>query len=184
MANSGAIPVLKIGLAPIVHFRARILILGTLPGEESLRRQRYYGHPRNLFWRILFDVFGEEYESDYEWQKALLRRHRIALWDVLHSAERIGSLDSAIRNPVPNDIAGLLADYPGLDTIAFNGQRAQALFREHIACRLTIPGDRLTLAVLPSTSPTPSRKALSYEEKLARWSQILNAEGLRIHAKE
>lgn len=166
---------LKQGLAPIVDSRARILILGTLPGEESLRQQRYYGHPRNLFWRILFDAFGEEHVSDYERQKALLKRHHIALWDVLHSAERIGSLDSAIRNPVANNIAGLLAETPSLTTIAFNGKRAQALFRQHIAGRLTFPQDRLSLTALPSTSPTPSRNALSYEEKLARWSETLNA---------
>jgi hypoxanthine-DNA glycosylase len=167
--------VLKIGLAPVIDTRARILILGTLPGEESLRLQRYYGHPRNLFWRILFDVFGETYESDYERQKALLKRHRIGLWDVLHSAERIGSLDSAIRNPIPNDIAGLLADYPGLEAIAFNGQRAHALFREHIVRHLGGLEARLSLAVLPSTSPTPSRKSLSYDEKVASWSRTLTA---------
>ncbi len=104
----GNILVLKQSFPPFVDSRARILILGTLPGEESLRLQRYYGNPRNLFWRVLADVFAEPYVIEYEQQKAMLRRNRIALWDVLHSAERIGSLDSAIKNPVPNDIAKLL----------------------------------------------------------------------------
>ncbi len=174
---------LKQSFAPFVDTRARILILGTLPGEESLRLQRYYGNPRNLFWRVLADVFAEPHVVEYEQQKALLKRNRIALWDVLHSAERIGSLDSAIRNPVPNDIAKLLVDYPRLRTIAFNGLRAQSLFRQFIAATLTIPPDNLRLSALPSTSPTPSRKAVTYQEKVARWGAFLNAEG-RIETKE
>lgn len=168
---------LKQSFAPFVDTRARILILGTLPGEESLRLQRYYGNPRNLFWRVLADVFAEPHVVEYEQQKALLKRNRIALWDVLHSAERIGSLDSAIRNPVPNDIANLLVSYPRLRTIAFNGLRAQSLFRQFIAATLTIPPDKLRLSALPSTSPTPSRKAVTYEEKVARWAAFLKAEG-------
>ena len=135
---------LKQSFAPFVDTRARILILGTLPGEQSLRLQRYYGNPRNLFWRVLADVFAEPHVVEYEQQKALLKRNRIALWDVLHSAERIGSLDSAIRNPVPNDIAKLLVDYPRLRTIAFNGLRAQSLFRQFIAATLTIPARQAT----------------------------------------
>ena len=174
---------LKQSFAPFVDTRARILILGTLPGEESLRLQRYYGNPRNLFWRVLADVFAEPHVVEYEQQKALLKRNRIALWDVLHSAERIGSLDSAIRNPVPNDIAKLLLDYPRLRTIAFNGLRAQSLFRQFIAATLTVPPDKLRLSALPSTSPTPSRKAVTYQEKVAQWAAFLNAEG-RIETKE
>jgi double-stranded uracil-DNA glycosylase len=169
--------VLKQSFPPFVDTRARILILGTLPGEESLRLQRYYGNPRNLFWRVLADVFVEPHVVEYEQQKALLKRNRIALWDVLHSAERIGSLDSAIRNPVPNDIADLLVNYPRLRTIAFNGLRAQSLFRQFTAATLTIPLDTLRLSALPSTSPTPSRKPITYEEKVARWAAFLNAEG-------
>jgi TDG/mug DNA glycosylase family protein len=175
--------VLKQSFAPCVDTRARILILGTLPGEESLRLQRYYGNPRNLFWRVLADVFEEPHVVEYEQQKALLKRNRIALWDVLHSAERIGSLDSAIRNPVPNDIAKLLVDYPRLRTIAFNGLRAQSLFRQFIAATLTIPPDKLRMSALPSTSPTPSRKAVTYQEKVARWRAFLNAED-RIETRE
>ncbi len=167
---------LKQGLGPIIDSRARILILGTLPGEESLRQQRYYGHPRNLFWRMIADVFGEPRVTEYEQQKALLKRHRIALWDVLHSAERIGSLDSAIRNPAPNGISELLIAHPRLRTIAFNGLRAEALFRQFIAGTLPVPAEALRVAALPSTSPTPSRKMVSYEEKVARWAAFLNAE--------
>jgi hypoxanthine-DNA glycosylase len=169
--------VLKLSFAPFVDTRSRILILGTLPGEQSLRLQRYYGNPRNLFWRVLADVFSEPHVVEFEQQKALLKRNRIALWDVLHSAERIGSLDSAIRNPVPNDIAKLLVEYPRLRTIAFNGLRAQSLFRQFIAATLTVPADKLRLSALPSTSPTPSRKAVTYQEKVAQWAAFLNAEG-------
>ena len=180
----GNILVLKQSFPPFVDSRARILILGTLPGEESLRLQRYYGNPRNLFWRVLADVFAEPHVIEYELQKAMLRRNRIALWDVLHSAERIGSLDSAIKNPVANDIAKLLTDYPRLRTIAFNGLRAQTLFRQFIAKTITIPRANLRIEALPSTSPTPARKPLSYQEKVARWSAFLNAEGRVEKARE
>jgi double-stranded uracil-DNA glycosylase len=176
--------VLKKSFAPFVDSRARILILGTLPGEESLRLQRYYGNPRNLFWRVIADVFSEPHVIEYEQQKAMLRRNRIAIWDVLHSAERIGSLDSAIRNPIPNDISKLLVDYPRLRTVAFNGLRAQTLFRQFIAKTLTIPHEKLRIEALPSTSPTPARQPVSYQEKVARWSAFLNPEGRVEKARE
>ena len=87
---------MKTGLAPIAGKSSRLLILGSLPGDESIRRQQYYAHPRNHFWPIMAGLLGEELPEDYEKKKAMLLRHGIALWDVLFSAEREGSLDTNI----------------------------------------------------------------------------------------
>lgn len=163
---------LKACLAPIIDQRARVLILGTLAGDESLRRQEYYGHRRNHFWPVIASAIGGPLHESYQHRVAMLTRNRLALWDVLASAERSGSLDSAIRNPIPNDFATLLQAHPSLRTIAFNGQRAHALYRRHIAGLAGVPHGRLTLAILPSTSPAHVRPLA---EKAAQWKATLHA---------
>ncbi len=99
----------KFSFPPIVGANARMLILGTLPGEESLRLQQYYGHPRNHFWPLIAAIFDESLPATYAERDRLLKRNRFALWDVLESAERVGSLDSAIRNPTANEFAKFFA---------------------------------------------------------------------------
>src|SRR5579883_2253754 len=96
--------VLKRSFPPIVDARAKILVLGTLPGEESLRRQEYYAHPRNLFWPIVFGLFGAIPPAAYDQRLRLLAERGIALWDVCRAAERDASSDSTIRREVPNAI--------------------------------------------------------------------------------
>ncbi len=64
----------KTGFPPLIDETARILVLGTLPGEESFRRQEYYGHPRNQFWRILADVYHVPVAENYPERVALLRQ--------------------------------------------------------------------------------------------------------------
>src|SRR5438067_9444883 len=101
-------PPIKRSFPPVVDHRARILVLGTLPGEESLRRGEYYAHPRNLFWPIIFALFGEPPASNYAEKLAFLTAHRIAVWDVCEIGERTASADSAIRMERPNAIGRLL----------------------------------------------------------------------------
>ena len=88
----------KFSFPPIIGANARLLILGTLPGEESLRLRQYYGHPRNHFWPLIAAIFDKSLPAAYAERERLLKRNRSALWDVLESAERVGSLNSAIRN--------------------------------------------------------------------------------------
>ena len=157
------------GLAPVGDERARVLILGSFPGEASLAAARYYGHPRNHFWRLVGSVVAEPLDSmDYETRLARLVERRIALWDVIASCAREGSLDTAIRGEVPNDIAGLLARWTKIGTIAFNGGKA-ASYRRRIAL---FDGARdADLVVLPSSSPANATHSLAVKE--AAWREAL-----------
>ena len=49
---------MKYSFGPVINDGSRILILGSLPGEMSLAMSRYYAHPQNHFWKILYAVFG------------------------------------------------------------------------------------------------------------------------------
>ncbi|AGK56408.1 G:T/U mismatch-specific DNA glycosylase-like protein [Hyphomicrobium denitrificans 1NES1] len=156
----------KYSFPPIVAPDARLLILGTLPGEESLRLQQYYGHPRNHFWPLIAAIFGEAVPADYAERVKLLKRNRCALWDVLESAERSGSSDAAIRNATSNPFAAFFADYPNIRTIAFNGQKARELFRRHVVRPGHVSEQDFTTIDLPSSSPLYTK---SLEEKLSVW---------------
>ncbi len=173
----------KIGLDPVVDASSRVLILGTLPGDESLRRQRYYSHGRNDFWTILSRVYGEVIGADYGERLTFLRRHGIALWDVLASADRPGSLDSDIKEPVVNDFGAFFADYPNIERVGLNGTKADELFGRLVAKRFLLPSS-LQIARLPSSSPTAGKHVCSLDEKVARWhpalivARIINGEKL------
>lgn len=164
---------MKCSFPPVIAQSSRVLILGSLPGEESLRRQQYYAHPRNGFWRVLGAVFEEPVGEAYEARLAFVLRHNLALWDTVQCAERQGSLDQHIQNPQANDFPHLFAEYPGLHTVAFNGGKSAELFRRlaqpHLAPDMLA---RLHLLPLPSTSPA---NAHPLAEKTARWQIIRSA---------
>ena len=122
----------KIGLPPIIGEKSRILILGTMPGDDSLRLQQYYAHRDNQFWKILAEVYGEAIGAEYSERVGFLHRKRLALWDVLRSAEGPGSVDSGIKNEVANDFTTIFPAYTELKAIVFNGGKAQTLFRRHV----------------------------------------------------
>lgn len=155
---------------PIVSSDSRLLILGTLPGEESLIRRQYYGHPRNHFWPIAAAAFGEELPASYDDRIAMLARNRVALWDVLQSAQRVGSLDSKIENPIANDFSAFLARYPGIRTLAFNGNNAHKFFRRFVEKKQDLPLGQIRVLYLPATSPAYARP---FEEKAAKWREAL-----------
>ena len=149
---------------PIVDENCAALILGTMPSVKSLEDGFYYAHPRNAFWPILADIFGEEKPVTIEEKKSLLLRHHIALWDTAASCVREGSLDSAMRDVALNDIAGLLSRYPRLEKIFVNGGEAERLLRR------ALPHPPIPVVRLPSTSPAYT---MSYEKKLAAWREAL-----------
>ncbi len=153
---------------PIIDNNSKIIIIGTMPGVKSLEKQEYYGHERNSFWRIICSLFGHTTISEYSEKKAFLLEHHIALWDVLKACEREGSLDSNIKNPIPNDFEALFQKYPQIKAIYFNGDPAQKLFNKLVIKKiggLDIPQYRL-----PSTSPA---NAIPFEQKLKHWRLVL-----------
>ena len=154
---------------PICAPDARVLIVGSMPSVKSLAEEQYYAHPRNAFWPILFAVFGEEISGDYGKKRALIREHRLALWDVAAVCEREGSLDSDMRDVVYNDFGGLFARCPGIEAILCNGGTAHSLF-----LRSGAAGDRRVFR-LPSTSPAYT---MPFAAKLEAWRQALAREGI------
>lgn len=140
----------KYSFPPVVAPDARLLVLGSLPGERSLAAGRYYAHPQNQFWHLLSPVVGEDLAAlDYPDRLAALRTARIGLWDVVASATRPGSTDAALRDIAPHDIAALAARLPALRAIAFNGATAY----RHGLRQLGDVAARYTIVSLPSSSP-------------------------------
>lgn len=136
-----------------------------MPGIKSLELNQYYGHSQNNFWRFLFLILEEEFSYDYEIRKNLLLKNNIALWDVLQFCDRIGSLDSAIKNEIANDFEDFLEKHPHIDTILFNGQKAAAFFKKYV--HLNKDYQKF---ILPSTSPANASKAL--DTKLNEWKVL------------
>lgn len=127
---------IKRAFDPVVDAQTRLLILGSLPGEASLAAGQYYAHPRNAFWRLMDGVTGRDISSlPYEDRLVALQDIGIGLWDVIASAERSGSLDSAIRSPDTADLRGLIARLPALHAVAFNGGKAARLGLENSRVR-------------------------------------------------
>lgn len=158
---------------PVAGPGARILILGSMPGRESLRMGQYYAHPHNAFWRILGALIGAGPELPYAARLERLQASGLALWDVLHSCRRDGSLDSAIveRSIVANDFRRFLAAQPGIQRVYFNGARAESAFTRYVLPRLPPELAALGYVRLPSTSP--AHAGLSFEQKLKAWREII-----------
>lgn len=155
------------GFEPVAAPTAKVLVLGTLPGQESLRRGEYYAHPRNSFWRVVEALFGISVETPYAERIRRLSDAGVALWDVCAAANRPGSLDVSIRHDtvIANDFTAFLKTHPQLKLICFNGAKAAALFRKHV--RLN---GEIRCVGLPSTSP--AHAAISFTDKVKRWSAI------------
>lgn len=165
---------IKQGLPPVIGERSHTLILGSLPGDESIRTRRYYADPRNQFWTILSRVYQADIEDGYEERIAFLLSHDLALWDVLRSAQRDGSVDYTIRNGDPNDFGPLLRTYPELTAIGFNGRKAYDLFLKYVMKQeRSVWLDRSRVGILPSSSPAPGRYVLPLDEKVVRWREFL-----------
>ena len=156
--------------APIARRDARVLILGSVPGVKSLGAQQYYAHPRNAFWEIMGALCGAARGLPYEQRLERLQDSGIAVWDVLHSAEREGSLDSAIQHAVPNNLAGLLKGCPSVKLIALNGSYAATTFKRYLKTNFE-PRANLRVVTLPSTSPANAR--VSVQRKIEVWRDAL-----------
>lgn len=151
---------------PVVDAHTSVLILGSLPGVQSLAKAQYYGNRQNAFWRLMSAVLATDLVGlDYAARLQTLLAQGFGLWDVVAEAQRAGSLDSAIRQRDDNDLLALLARYPTIRTIGFNGATAARL-------GLKILGERAAhyrIVALPSSSPAYT---LPYEEKLLQWQKL------------
>jgi hypoxanthine-DNA glycosylase len=160
------------GFFPIVSSNASVLILGTMPSEASLLRQQYYGHARNAFWPIMRALLGFDPALCYQERKEVLIENRIAVWDVLQSCSRKGSLDSSINlaTVITNDFAGFFTEYKGIKRVFFNGKMAEKLYRKRILPALNHHFSYLEYQCLPSTSPAYA--SLNFEQKIEAWKVI------------
>lgn len=161
----------KKGLEPLVGENPQVLILGTLPGDESIRKQAYYSNARNQFWKIMNILFKKE--TGEESNEELIKRNGIALWDCCKCATRKGSLDEAfvLNSEEPNDIKSFLDKYPSVKTIVLNGKTTTlGLYNTYFSSI-----DKVKVIALTSTSGM----AGSVEKKIKEWSiinRLLNGE--------
>jgi len=163
MSETGKIDLLIYSFAPFANSESKVLILGTIPGKESLRMNAFYAHPQNAFWKIIFQLYNVPFSKEYQFKKEVLLQNGIALWDVLRYCERRTSLDADIKMEMPNDLHSFLSTHPGISKIYFNGKSAQRYFNKFFS-DLNIPTQ-----VLPSTSPAYTMK---WEQKLSIWQVI------------
>ena len=163
---------LAASFAYVADSDARILILGSIPGRESLKAERYYAHPRNQFWAIMRTLLGFAPDTPYADRLLELQRQGIALWDVMHSCQRAGSLDASIEpdSIQANDFVTFFQDHAPIRRVFFNGATAQATYNKHVLPRL--PALPLRYLRLPSTSP--AHASLSFALKLDAWKHILD----------
>lgn len=151
---------------PIIGDTPRVLILGTLPSKVSLAKQQYYGHPQNKFWRIVYALFEEDYQEDYESKVIFAKEQHIAIWDVCYTALRPGSLDADISMEEPNCIGEFLNKNPSVSVIAFNGKKSEQLFFKYFKKREEIN-------YLSLLSSSPANAAYSFVQKLENWKKII-----------
>ncbi|MGA2707800.1 MAG: DNA-deoxyinosine glycosylase [Steroidobacteraceae bacterium] len=166
-------PAASIGFAPVAGESARILILGSLPGQTSLQRGEYYAQPQNVFWRVMGALFGAGPNLSYAERTRRLVERDVAVWDVCASAQRVGSMDASIESNsvVENDFAAFYAAHPHIELIGLNGAAAATLYERRVFGRLIAPYAGIRRERLPSTSP--AHASMSYEAKLAAWKAFV-----------
>lgn len=152
---------------PIIGKQPKVIILGSLPGEKSLELQQYYGFPQNRFWKIMFKFFNQDFSDNYQTRINLIQNNLMILWDVAYSAERKGSLDSAINNEEPNDIESIINQYPTIKLIIFNGKKSEQIYK-----RFFKPIENIKNVALPSTSP--ANAGYTFDRLYQLWYETLS----------
>jgi len=160
---------------PIADEHAETLIVGSMPGRASLTVGRYYAHPHNAFWKIMAALLAFDVAASYQAKVEALLSNRIALWDVLQSCSRQGSLDTSIErdSEVPNDFAAFFRLHPNITHVFFNGTKAEVSYRRHVLKRIEVRP--LVYTRLPSTSPAHAGR--SFDQKLEAWRVIVRDRG-------
>ncbi len=157
----------KSGFPPIIDQNTEILILGSLPSDLSIKAGEYYANPQNQFWKIIFAIFNNNLTlTKYSEKTDLLLKNKIGLWDVMTEADRVGSLDSNIKNAELNDFSGLFETYPNLKKLAFNGEKSFSTFM-----RMKHSMPKVELITLTSSSSANTSKTV--QQKLREWEIAL-----------
>ena len=162
------------GFPPVEAADATVLILGSMPSAASLAAQQYYAHPRNAFWYIIECLYSDTTDLSYAQRTAILSQNRIALWDVLQSCKRQGSLDTAIdsNSIITNDFPGFFKSHRKIQAVIFNGARAEQEFRRHVLAEVDKRFPDIEYHRLPSTSPAMA--ILNREAKYQQWKRVLD----------
>ena len=150
---------------PLINKDTKILILGSLPSIKSLEFKEYYGHPRNRIWKILAYLTNSEIPDTYQNKKFFLRDNRIGLWDVIKNANRKGSLDSNIKNEIPNEINDILEKFKSIKVIGFNGKKSEQLYYKYFDL-----SSNINYVPLPSSSP--ANMSFNFEQICKKWSNL------------
>jgi double-stranded uracil-DNA glycosylase len=160
------------GFAPIVSKHANVLILGSIPGEASLIRQQYYGHARNAFWPIMNALFSIDPGLFYVDRKQALIDNNIAVWDVIKSCKRPGSLDSRIETAsiITNCFDAFFSEYSFIQQVFFNGATAEKLYRKYSLPTLSEHFSYIHYHRLPSSSP--AHASLNLAQKIEAWQIV------------
>lgn len=160
----------KYSFPPAVTSDCSVLILGSLPGDESLLQTQYYAHPRNAFWKIMGNLLGFDPSLPYKERLSLLNRCGVGLWDVVASGVRPGSLDQHISRVCPNDIPGLLNHFSSIGMVCCNGSASYQFLKRYFPQLIT--DGKLPVIKMPSTSPAAAR--LTYEQKFCAYKAVIS----------
>ena len=157
-------------LLPNIDEKSEILILGSMPGIKSLAKQQYYAHPQNRFWKLMWKFCNTDNLDELKYKDKLrfLLKYKIALWDVIQSCDRNGSMDSNIQNEIPNNIPDLLKQFPNIKVICLNGNKSYSAFKKHFP-KLQ---EQYNCYKLPSTSP--ANAVYKLENLYKEWSVVLS----------
>lgn len=164
---------MKTSFSAIATIDAKILILGSMPGEESLKQQRYYAHPRNAFWYIMSHILSFDNNIPYKAKVDILKANHIALWDVLKRCNRSGSLDSSIQSSSIeiNNFSGFFHSYSSIQHVFFNGIKAEQEYKKRVLPTLKNIQSPIKYHKFTSTSPAMAMR--TKEEKLAEWKPLI-----------
>ena len=151
-------------IPPFYDADSRILILGSFPSVKSREQMFFYGHPQNRFWKVAAAVFGDDVPATIPAKKAFLKRHHIAVWDVIGSCDIEGSSDASISNVVANDL-NVILKAADIKAIFVNGKTAYRYYRKYTENLIGRPA-----ICLPSTSP--ANAAWTIEKLINEWQCI------------
>lgn len=151
---------------PLYNAESRFLVLGSFPSVKSREEEFFYGHPRNRYWEMIAQIFGEPFPIHKEDKIALALKHHIGMWDVIASCEIKGSSDSSIKNVVVNDLSKILVEAP-IQRIICNGKLSGKLYQRYI-----YPHTKIEALVMPSTSP--ANAAMDLEKLKIEWKEAFH----------